>query len=103
GGGEEAFLPELAPALDGVARLAVDVRRVRSDTVARETRGPRNDLALRERKGRHPQRMLPAAAAGRVFATQRHVSTWCSSIMLPNGSCMKICCDSGPTTPRLTQ
>src|SRR2546426_398804 len=50
GGGEEAFLPELAPALDGVARLTVDVGRVRGDTLARETRGPRNDTALRGRQ-----------------------------------------------------
>ena len=38
-----------------------------------------------------------------VTAWQRQVPAWCSSIMLPAGSCIIICCDCGPTMPSATR
>src|SRR5262249_7717856 len=38
-----------------------------------------------------------------AFLLQRQVPIWCSSIILPNGSSMKICSRCGPTTPANVQ
>ena len=103
GGGEKALAPEVAPALCRIDALLVVLGGARRDPLARDARRARDDLV-----GSvgivTPQLMDErAAVADRRDVTQRQVSTWCSSIMLPAGSCMKSCCDWGPTTPSVSQ
>lgn len=52
-------------------------------------------------KLKRPQRMAPPVTIELLL--QRQVPTWCSSIMLPVGSCTNTCSCSGPVTPLVVQ
>src|SRR5204862_399783 len=90
-----------APALDRVLPGEVVVARAGRDALARELLDALDDAPLLGVERRHGQRM-PLTSA-RADALQRQVPASWSSIMLPAGSCMKTCCDRGPTTPSATQ
>src|SRR5919109_3465014 len=87
---EQAIVPEVAPAVEGVLGVAIVLGGARGELLAGQARRRLDD------RGVHA--ILLAPTAGRRDVAQRHVSIWCSSMMLPNGSFRKICSDWGPTT-----
>src|SRR5581483_3640988 len=90
GGREQAVAPEVAPAVERVLGVAIVLGGARRELLARQARRRLDD------RGVHAIR--PPAAAERRAVTQRQVSIWCSSMMLPKGSFRKSCSDWGPTT-----
>jgi hypothetical protein len=96
-GGDEVLGVQVAPAVDGVGGIAVVARRPRGQALAGQARRRLDD------PGRRQAHAIRPPAAGRREVTHRHVSIWCSSIMLSKGSFMKICSDCGPTTLSATQ
>src|SRR6185503_15120063 len=97
GGRDDVLGVQITPALDRIGGLPVVAGRPRGQALARQ---PRRRLDDAGRGGAHAIR---PPAAERRDVTHRQVSIWCSSIMLSNGSFMKICCDCGPTTLSATQ
>src|SRR5436309_92199 len=100
-GGEIPLGPELAPALDRVLPGPVVVGGARRDALARELLDALDDVPRLGAEPRHRQR-IPLTSARSVALHRQLPASW-SSIMFPAGSCRKICCDRGPTTPSETQ
>src|SRR5207249_10633616 len=95
-GGEVPLGPEIAPALDRVLPGQVVVGGARREALSREPLDALDDAPLLD-AGRHRQRM-PLTSA-RSEPLHRQAPAPCSSVMLPAGSCMLVCCVRVSTTP----